>query len=249
MTKYDVFIPYADASTEHSDLFLCLETLKKFALGLRCVWIVTNCPNLPLWIADIANVVCGGDTYSSCKDANLIRKTIIAIDAGCGRAAIGEDVPIVWMSDDNAIIKPMNLAEQPRVYNVRSADEFKSPKANKWQKRMARTFDKLRVLGKAQKYNFDAHCPQTFERKQLLDACLNAPNDRDVCIHTWCCGYIWGSDAHKSAVEQDSVKIRFEGNKNIGIDASKYSYVGWNDSGRADAHALVKGALENVQVS
>lgn len=245
MTKYDILIPYEDVTSDHSDLLLCFETLKRFAIDLRCVWLITTNGHLPKEVADFANVVPGDDVYSSCKDANLFRKTIIGIKAGCGRVSINEEIPIVWMSDDNAIIKPVNLAEHPRVYNARTVREFIYQGANKWQRRMSRTFQTLEGMGKKLHFNFDAHVPQAFKRSELLDACLKAPEGWDFCIHTWCCGYIWGADAIKGAVNQDDVKARFE-NKENGYkpkNMDKCVYVGWNNAGRENAHKFIKEML------
>lgn len=246
MTQYDVIIPYWDKQTDHSDLNIALASLRKFAVGLRCIWLVTANPTLSLDDLSDVNAIYCTDVYQHCKDANLIRKTISALDSGAGRLSMKENIPVVWMNDDNALLRPVNVAEKPWVCNGRMATEFSPTDTSKWRRRMAKTFKELEKIGKPQKYNYDAHCPQRYDRNQLLNALLNAPEDNDVCFNTWCVGYISGVDAHEGTASQSDVKITIENSGPVNANFDKYDYLGWNDEGKKAAHEIMKKRLSDA---
>lgn len=244
LSRYDVVIPYADASLTHEDLELALDSLEGNAIGLRFVWLVTANPKFPPKLRNRVNFVYGKDTYEHCKDANLILKTLYALWAGAGRVSKTEEIPIVWMSDDNVLLKPTNLAKFPLVYNDRKRDDF--PPSCVWHKRMRKTFDELKKIGKPLVYNFDAHCPLCLTRKEWLEAIEKAPWDRNVCIHTWCVGYCRGEKAMEGAVEQTMVKVNFE-EKDGKIPQGDFTFVGYNDKGRELAHQYSRRFVPRIE--
>ena len=185
----DLIIPLADNPSKFEDweLRYCLRSFAKYGRGLGRVVIVSD--NIRGWTRE---VVWGSraDERKDCKYANIIAKVLYGL-------CFVDTRKVAWCCDDCALLRPVNLAEMPIIYNDRGEEWFKAlpaEKRTKWQRRMLRTFGEIRKLRdelgcKATRWecNYDSHTLQVFWANELSDA-LEDAMDRtggDVCINTW----------------------------------------------------------------
>ena len=171
----DVIVPLGPGSVESLDneLRILLRSLEKNCTALGRVIIVTDCA--PGWLdPETVCILKMGDRHDDNKDANLIEKTMAAIEEYSVRS-------FIWAADDNVVMKPLDLRVAPKIANNRTRKSFTEHR--KWHERMRHTFDTFPHLT----CNFDSHTPQPFPDAQKLVRCMRGVNyqaDPGLCIMT-----------------------------------------------------------------
>lgn len=215
----DVIIPLGPGSVDGKDdeLKILLRSLEANCKGMGRVIIVTDCP--PAWLdPDTVGILPMADKYDDNKDANLIDKTLAAIEKFDVRS-------FVWMADDNAIMHPMDLRKAPKVYNCRTRLAFTEQKI--WHERMRHTFDTFPQLT----CNYDSHTPQPFHDAKKLLQCMRGVNYRmhpGLCIMT---AFYAAMGELESDTEQYFCKLTVEKEAAGDIDLTSMMYLGYGDKG------------------
>ena len=217
----DVIIPLGPGSLDkkNDEIRILLRSLEKNCTGLGRVIVVTDCP--PDWLdQNAACVLHMGDRHKDNKDANLIEKTLAAIEQYAVRS-------FIWAADDNVIMKPLDLRVAPKIYNNRVRASF--PEKRRWHERMRHTFDTFPRL----KCNFDSHTPQPFRDAQKLARSMRGVNfqeDPGMCIMTT---FYAAMDELAGAVDQQDYKLTVESVADISLDITSMLYLGYGDTGFA----------------
>lgn len=215
----DVIIPLGPGSLngQNDELKILFRSLEKNCAGLSRVILVTDCA--PDWInPDAVSILPMGDKYDDNKDANLIDKTLAAIEQLHVRS-------FVWMADDNAVMQPMDLREAPKVKNIRVRSAFTDSKI--WHKRMRHTFDVFPQLT----CNFDSHTPQQFPDAQKLLQCMRGVNYQakpGLCIMT---AFYASMGEFDGGIPQNDCKITAGEKFDTAIDVASKLYLGYDDKG------------------
>lgn len=217
----DVIIPLGPGSLDkkNDEIRILLRSLEKNCTGLGRVIVVTDCP--PEWLdQDTACVLHMGDRHTDNKDANLIEKTLAAIEKYAVRS-------FIWAADDNVVMKPLDLRVAPKIYNNRTRASF--PEKRRWHERMRHTFDTFPRL----KCNFDSHTPQPFRDAQKLARSMRGVNfqeDPGMCIMTT---FYAAMDELTGGVDQQDYKLTVESVADISLDITSMLYLGYGDTGFA----------------
>ena len=215
----DVIIPLGPGSVDGKDdeLKILLRSLQANCKGMGRVIIVTDCP--PAWLdPDAVSILPMADKYDDNKDANLIDKTLAAIEKFDVRQ-------FVWMADDNVVMHPMDLRKAPKVYNCRTRMAFTEQKI--WHERMRNTFDTFPQLT----CNYDSHTPQPFRDAKKLLQCMQGVNYRKhpgLCIMT---AFYAAMGELESDTEQYFCKLTVEKEAASDIDLTAMMYLGYGDKG------------------
>lgn len=221
MDVVDVIIPLGPGSLDHenNEIRILLRSLEKNCTGLGRIIVVTDCA--PDWLnPDTVCILHRGDRHKDNKDANLIEKTLAAIEQYAVRS-------FVWAADDNVVMKPLDLRVAPKIYNNRTRASF--PEKRRWHERMRHTFDTFPRL----KCNFDSHTPQPFRDAQKLARSMRGvayQEDPGMCIMTT---FFASMDDLAGGVDQQDYKLTVEDVPGIGIDITSMLYLGYGDSGFA----------------
>lgn len=236
----DLIIPLEDKPSKFGDweLRYCLRSFAQFGRGLGQVIIVSD--NERDWAREVVWAH-RADKRTDCKDANIIDKVLYGLGFCTTRK-------VVWCCDDCALLRPVNLAKMPKIYNNRGEEWFKAVPADrrtKWQRRMLRTFGEIRKLRAERgcmatrfECNYDSHTPQVYEEAELGDALEDAMarTGGDVCICTW--AGLWAGWDGLVGAEQQSVKVTMEGKSKCYFGFKPF--LGYNDAG------FVGGAQEQL---
>lgn len=236
----DLIIPLADKPSKFDDLELryCLRSFAQCGRNLGKVIVVTGTERE--WLREVEWVV-HYDARTDCKDANIISKVLAGL-------SVSETLRVCWCCDDCALLRPVNLAKMPKIYNDRGEEWFKAVPAErrtKWQRRMLRTFREIRKLRTecgcmATRFecNYDSHTPQVYGATDLADALKDAMKRTggDVCINTW--AGLWAGWDGLVGAEQESVKVTMEGKSKCYFGFKPF--FGYNDAG------FVGGAQEQL---
>ena len=220
--KIDVVIPLGEGSkADNDELKILLRSLDKHALNLGKVYIITD--KRPHWLNDKAIVVPYRDENRHNKDANLIDKTLYAIqEYNLERFA--------WCADDNVFLQDIRLDEIPIIKNHRKREEYNL--GTSWQQRVLNTFDFAKERRINLEVNYESHCPQYFgNARKILDEMRKVEyHDRGLTIMT--AFRIVAGETDNDAVMQREVKFTVEMpySKQDGIPEDKM-FCGYNDSG------------------
>lgn len=215
----DVIIPLGRGSVdnENNELRILLRSLEKNCTALGRVIIVTDCA--PGWLdPEAACILPTGDSHDDNKDANLIEKTLAAIEYYSVRS-------FIWAADDNVVMKPLDLRVAPKIYNNRTRASFQDKR--RWHDRMRHTFDTFPHLT----CNFDSHTPQPFTDAQKLARCMRGVNyrqDPGLCIMT---AFYGAMDDLTGGVDQQDYKLTVEKVADINLDISSMLYLGYDNNG------------------
>ena len=221
MDAVDVIIPLGPGSLDHenNEIRILLRSLEKHCTGLGRIIVVTDCA--PDWLnPDTVCILNMGDRHKDNKDANLIEKTLAAIEQYAVRS-------FVWAADDNVVMKPLDLRVAPKIYNNRTRASF--PEKRRWHERMRHTFDTFPRL----KCNFDSHTPQPFRDAQKLARSMRGvayQEDPGMCIMTT---FFASMDDLAGGVDQQDYKLTVEDVADINLDITSMLYLGYGDSGFA----------------
>jgi glucuronoxylan 4-O-methyltransferase len=174
-SRVDVVIPLSNKSLwGDGELRYALRSLEKNLLDLGRVFIVGHKPS---WLTNVEHIP-ADDIYKHGKDANLFRKVLMAIDAGCSRLFIRQ-------SDDQCLLKPM----YGRELLPRYANEVKeNPDAKDWWARMERTREALAERGYPTMF-YDCHMPILCETEAFRRAAgeFDWATSPSLCINTLYC--------------------------------------------------------------
>ena len=218
----DILIPIGTGSkNNNAELRLALRSIAKHT-DVNRVFIITTA-EIP-WLQNV-NIVKVGDPYTNNKDKNLINKVIKTLQQN-------PDIDdFVFWSDDQVITKDIKLADLPKVYNNRSLDFFNGlEKKSKWQRRLMDTLSILKLIKYDVSCNWEAHVPELYNSKKILEGIANiawegAAGNYTICtLFAYLCGY-----RKELGVNQEEVKNTYESfNPNVKFDKL---YIGYNDTG------------------
>jgi hypothetical protein len=216
----DVIIPLGSGSPfGNCELRILLRSIEMNCTGLGRVILVTDCP--PPWLSlSRVSILDMGDKTGQGKDANLIDKTLAAIE----QFNVDE---FIWSCDDHVVMQPLDLRVAPKLYNTRNADNIDA--SSKWRRRMLNTFSRFPVLT----VNYDTHSPQPFHKAQRLLKAMRGVDyvtDPGLCILTTFYAVLGETD---KLLTQADYKHTVEGPVPAGFDPLTKLYVGYNDTGFA----------------
>lgn len=166
MTDIPLLIPLGSGSSHGDDeLRYLLRSVERNVSGLERIYLMTTCK--PHWLREDWSkggivVVPVKDTYTDNKDANLHSKTLHTL------AAYDID-RFAWTADDACFMKPIRLEDIPVIHNHRDNGLFYQKDAGRWKKRVRNTLDWAKARGVELEHNFEAHCPQCFDGRLLLE--------------------------------------------------------------------------------
>mgnify|MGYP001488307841 CR=1 FL=1 len=219
----DIVIPLA-LNGLYEELRYTLRSIAANARDLGRIFIVTE--RLPSWIQNVEHAH-AKDIYPANKDANLIRKVLIA----CQREDL-TDRFLFW-SDDQVLLHPMQLPAIPITYGDKKVDE-KSTLT--WRNRLYNTGTLLKRLGMPIVF-YDTHCPQPYNKTEFIDifSKLNYVDAPGYCINT---AFFNQLDLQQETlIHMHDVKMTFETKTNshevanqIASESLKY-FLGHNDLG------------------
>jgi hypothetical protein len=163
MQAPDWIIPLGSGSKSNNDeLRILLRSIERYARPLGRVIVVGTA--LPGWLTGVETLAVA-DTDKRTKDANLLRKASEAIR----RFHVEE---AVLTADDRAIMRPLDVAKMPPIWNGWGKSHFAPGEGDKkywpWNAQMYRTFELAEALGLDLKHHYDSHCPQLFHRAGAL---------------------------------------------------------------------------------
>lgn len=162
----DVVIPLGSGSVweDNNELRYCLRALEQNFLDLRHVFVVGTRPG---WLSDQAVHIPADDVYRHNKDANIIRKILLA----CEHPSIGTH--FVRCSDDEVILKPTRFAEMSALQesNLRRVRRHHQ---KLWRMRLRQTSGYLESKH-MQSGMFDVHAPVPMETQRFREVMADAP--------------------------------------------------------------------------
>lgn len=214
----DVIVPLGHGSPFNNDeIRILLRSIEKNCKSVGRIIIVSDCA--PDWLnREALEILDKGDSKGQGKDANLIDKTMAAIDQYNVRS-------FVWMADDNVILKPLDLLVAPKLYNSRDKGSFTGE--HKWHRRMRHTFEMFPQLT----YNFDTHTPQPFHNAQRLVNAMRGIDyitDPGTCIMTT---FYAALGEYTAPLSQADYKNTVEGPVSPSFSPQDKLYLGYNDTG------------------
>lgn len=166
------------------------------------------------------HIIRKGDPITDLKDANIINKVIAA----------AEDPSVadrfMFWSDDQCLTAPLDLDKAPIVYNTRDRRHFNISN-HKWYARMQHTFDYIeKQTGRKLPFNYDAHCPQPYEKKKVLEIFNSVPylEQPGFCINT----IYFGMQGVPPQCVQERAKVTFE-KGNVMPPRKMQTYCGYDD--------------------
>jgi len=153
--KVDVVIPLGRGSRwDDNELRFCLRALEQNFLDLGQVWLVGE---RPPWCLHVRHLRMP-DFFTANKDANLTTKVMTA----CYQPQI---TPVfLRCSDDELLLRPLRF-DQLQPYHQ---GEIRSPRGNRWHRRLQRTARWLRARGLTA-LNYDCHLPVPMQRDRFLE--------------------------------------------------------------------------------
>lgn len=223
----DVLIPLGIGSGwEHNELRYCIRSLEENLLDLDKIFIIGH---LPSFInRDKIQYFPFSDTFKHNKDANIIAKTIKAIDSG-----ISEN--FIRISDDQIILKPIYGKDIKPLYRA-NLDVYDFSKINRWRNRLKNGFEFLK-LEKKPTYNYESHIPVVYNGlkfKQIFSQYNWAIEKEGFTIN---CLYFNNIECERIKLGEE--KIGFEKEEIIKIEEIKQKienkiYLGYNNKGLSE---------------
>ena len=159
--KHSLIVPLGGGSRSNNDeLRILLRSIERNVENLDKVVLVTTMP--PDWVRNVVVVPCP-DSHEHNKDANLIDKTVAAVNT------LGLET-FAWAADDNVFNRHCNLDTLVPVYDPRTARDFPHgmTSANMWPRRMLHTFKLAADMGRPLDRNYESHTPQLFRHAREL---------------------------------------------------------------------------------
>ena len=163
----DVVYPLANNSKFRDDweLRYSLRSLQQQD-WVRHIYLVGHCPG---WIKAVTHITCD-DPYTSCKDANIINKIILA----CTCRHLSDQFLV--NSDDQYILKPIDVYDlEPVLENPCRLSEFKAKQGmNTWHKRVVDTVQWC-VKNSLPEWIFQSHVPYVVDKEDYVAVMSQIP--------------------------------------------------------------------------
>lgn len=221
----DLIVPLGYGSKSSDDeLKIMLRSAERNALGLGRVIVVSD--HVPGWL-DVSQVVLvdEGDHFLHNKDANLIVKTLKAID----QCAVER---FCWCSDDCAFNLPIRLSRIPLLISSRDRSEFSGESV--WHRRVRNTFSWAESLGVRLESTYDVHCPQFFDDAATLSRRMKEVDFETEPGLTIMTAFRVVMGETEGALRQPAWKNTVEGNFSDGRSQELgRHFIGYNDRGFA----------------
>lgn len=202
---------------------------KVFVVGHRPSWLIDNCSFL--------EHITFPDIYTKNKDANLLDKILHV----CEYTDISEI--FLRASDDQVLMRPptdnelcvryaYDIAEQPYSWWT------KNMKANKWYRRLRRTYGFLLQREKTT-LHCDCHLPQPLRKSEVMRFLPNIDYGRSIgfCTNTLLLNLMKdsiGITFRKMKRKKLSVERPYEDIQNLRNEAEGKLWIGYNDKGLND---------------
>ena len=218
----DLVYTLADAPSadDNESLRLSLRSVHKNFENVRNIWVVTDNP--PAWLNN-ATIIRAKDTFTNCKDANIINKVL----AACNHTDVSDR--FLFMSDDQIVNAKIPVNRVSPVFNIKGIQHYTGYSgSNRWTMRMENTLKIISKLGGETRINWDSHVPQPIDKDKFIDVMNRLPYTTlpGVCINTAYFGAIY----EPPLIPQDDVKQTFEDIIKVPINLTK-PYIGYNDKG------------------
>jgi len=219
----DIVIPLA-LNGLYEELRYTLRSIAANARDLGRIFIVTE--RLPSWIQNVEHVH-AKDIYPANKDANLIRKVLLA----CQREDL-TDRFLFW-SDDQVLIHTIALPMIPISYGDKKVDEASNLT---WRNRLYNTGLLLKKRQRPIVF-YDTHCPQPYNKSEFVDIFSKTPYQEQpgLCINTAFFNQL--NLENESRMHMHAVKMTFESKttqraveQEVDREPLKY-FMGHNDIG------------------
>lgn len=217
--KHSLIVPLGGGSRANNDeLRILLRSIERNVENLDKVVLVTTTP--PDWVRNVVVVPCP-DAHEHNKDANLIDKTVAAVNT------LGLET-FAWAADDNVFNRRCDLDTLVPVYNPRDKRQFQlALRRNRWIRRMVHTFELAESMGTPLDRNYESHTPQLFRHARELLARLGKVDyvtDPGYGIHT----LFYLLCPAGAPVGMTSVKTTYERPDQMGQVPDKM-FIGYND--------------------
>lgn len=162
----DVVIPLGSGSVwdDNNELRYCLRALEQNFLDLRHIFVVGTRPG---WLNELAVHIPAEDVYRHNKDANIIRKILLA----CGHPDMSS--AFVRCSDDELFIKPTRFADMC-AFQESNLRRIRRHHQKLWRMRLQRTSSYLESKH-MQSGMFDVHAPVPMDTQRFQDVMAEAP--------------------------------------------------------------------------
>ena len=214
----DIILPLGvESKRENLELKLALRSLEKNCSGTYGqIYVATE--RLPEWLVGVTHVPATDDLPHN-KDGNIITKIVKTLEA---HPQIDR---FIFLSDDQAVVRPCDLSGLRPIYNCRGKRAFLG--GNRWQKRVLRTFEFLEARGVVLAHNYESHTPQLHDRG-ILKA-LEGVDYREgngYVINT----LFYGLRGVTGGVLQDEVNVTYDKASDAGRPLDR-TFVGYNDEG------------------
>lgn len=157
----DLVIPLGTGSTwgDNNELRYALRSMEKNFPRLRDVYILTHkdyARRRLTWLKG-AHVIHAADPYRNNKDANIIRKVLLA----CKINNLSRQ--FVRMSDDQILLKKVTELPAYHTGDIRKKPQQYWQGRSRWKARLRRTANLLARIGRST-YNYDTHIPTTYDK-------------------------------------------------------------------------------------
>ena len=216
--KIDVIIPLSMQSfCDNDELRILLRSLELFAEDLGRI--IICCPFYPNGFQNIQYLQID-DPITDNKDANIINKVYTALK----QMDIKDD--FIFASDDCCLLKKIQLAKIPPIYNCRKKQDFIYTN-NRWEKRLYNTFIYLEKKGIILNCNYQSHTPQRFNGELLINALeSDFYTEHQLTINTLFYGLLGITDGEL----QQNWKLTYEQIEHLKHPLQNKVFVGYNDT-------------------
>ena len=170
---YDVMIPLGSRSIwDDNEVRYAMRSIFRNFVPLGKVFLVGHRPK---WLdSDASGLVYlkTKDPFARCKDANMIRKVLIACEAGISRR-------FLRLSDDQLVLQPSTPADLPPVHS----GPIRRSKIGKYGKKLWRTRLMTEARGIKEPRNYDTHAPAMVDRDDFVRVFSELPfgKNRETC--------------------------------------------------------------------
>lgn len=214
----DIVIPLSGESPYNNlELRFALRSVEKYVQDLGQVWILST--SAPDWLQHV-KILPIPDRHARNKDANLFDKLLFA----SRMEEVAET--FVFLSDDQAFLAPFRAETARPVVNLRGPGDFVG-KSGVWARRMLATFDRLALEGIYLRYNYDAHVPVVYRKRDFaVLGGIDYAARPGYCINTLLCGLL----GRERPIAQDLVKAHAETGTARPVLTGKL-YAGYNNAG------------------
>lgn len=215
----DILIPlgYKGSIWNNNEIKYCLRSLETNFIDLDRIFIIGFLPDFinPKTVIYLPYE----DKYKANKDANIIAKTLKAIDSGIS------DI-FCRISDDQLLLKPLRGEDITPLYNF-DLEEYDFTKCNRWRNRLKNTYNILKSEGRTT-FNFDSHIPVCYmgrSFKYVISKYIWNQEREGYTINT-----LYFNHTFCKNIKMTNEKVNIESPKEK-IELGEAKYLGYNDRG------------------